>query len=62
MRGPARGARSVVLAEGRFVELFFHRVPADRRNALRETVQVLAEHRDRLRPCHELVGPRRVVD
>ena len=61
-RDSLRAVLDRFLAEGRFVEVFFHRVPAERRDALRKTVQVLAEHRDRLRPYHELVGPPRVVD
>lgn len=50
------------LGQGRFVEVFFHQVPPERREALRQTVQVLTEYRDRLRPYHELVGPPRVVE
>lgn len=61
-RDSLRSALEHFLAEGRFVEVFFHRVPAERRDAFRKTVQVLAEYRGRLRPYHELVGPPRVVE
>ena len=61
-RDSLRSTLDRFLAEGRFVEVFFHRVPTEHRDAFRKTARVLAEYRERLRPYHELVGPPRTVE
>jgi peptidoglycan/xylan/chitin deacetylase (PgdA/CDA1 family) len=40
--------------EGLFIDLFFHHMPPERVGALRETLGVLDEFRDRVLPYHEL--------
>ncbi len=40
--------------EGLFMDLFFHHMPPDRVPALRETLAILEEFRDRVLPYHEL--------
>ncbi len=48
--------------EGVFVDLFFHRVPPENVPALRKTLSILAEFRERVLPYHELFpgSPREV--
>jgi peptidoglycan/xylan/chitin deacetylase (PgdA/CDA1 family) len=48
--------------EGAFVDVFFHQVPPENLGALRETLSVLDEFRDRVLPYHELFpeSPRQV--
>ncbi len=43
-----------VLDEGAFLDIFFHRVPAENVSALRELLVVLDEFRPRVLPYHEL--------
>jgi hypothetical protein len=40
--------------EGRFLDVFFHQVPTANVDALRETLAVIDEFRDRVLPYHEL--------
>jgi peptidoglycan/xylan/chitin deacetylase (PgdA/CDA1 family) len=40
--------------EGVFMDLFFHHMPPERVGALRETLAILDEYRDRVMPYHEL--------
>jgi hypothetical protein len=40
--------------EGRFLDVFFHQVPPANVDALRETLAVIDEFRDRVLPYHEL--------
>jgi peptidoglycan/xylan/chitin deacetylase (PgdA/CDA1 family) len=40
--------------EGVFIDLFFHHMPPERVGALRETLAILDEFRDRVLPYHEL--------
>jgi hypothetical protein len=43
-----------VTARGEFVDIFFHRIPAEEAEAFAELVRILAEYKDRVRPYHEL--------
>ncbi len=43
-----------VVEEGAFLDIFFHRVPAENVSALRELLVVLDEFRPRVLPYHEL--------
>lgn len=45
------------LDEGVFLDVFFHQVPPEDIQALRETLSVLAAFRDRVLPYHELFPP-----
>jgi hypothetical protein len=49
-----RGAITIAFDEGVFLDLFFHQIPPEHMDALRATLEVVAEFRDRVLPYHEL--------
>jgi hypothetical protein len=51
-----------VARSGEYLDVFFHRIPDEDLDAFRKLVEIMAEHRDLIRPFHELFGPPRVLE